>query len=132
MVISATENKSGKRARQLLCLITKLCLPLCDPLYCACQASRSMELFQARILEWVAISSISSFTESPVSSALQVDSIPTKPSGKPLIVDIILYKVIKKCLSHRYSHGTPAAVPVTPAHLIPSVDVSWFYFWLSF
>lgn len=25
MVISATENKSGKRARQLLCLITKLC-----------------------------------------------------------------------------------------------------------
>ena len=39
MVISAAENKSGKRARQLLCLITQLCPTLCDPLDCSLPGS---------------------------------------------------------------------------------------------
>ena len=39
MVISATENKSGKRARQILCLIIQLCPTLCDTLDCSLPGS---------------------------------------------------------------------------------------------
>ena len=39
------------------CLVTKLCVTLCNPMdYLAWQTPLSMEFFQARILEWVAIS----------------------------------------------------------------------------
>ena len=39
------------------CLITKLCLILCDPMDCSPPGSSVNEIFQARVLEWVAISS---------------------------------------------------------------------------
>ena len=38
----------------VLCLVAQLCLTLCDPMTRACQASLSMGILQARILEWVA------------------------------------------------------------------------------
>ena len=38
------------------CLIAKLCPTLCYPINCAHQASLSMRFFQARILQWIAIS----------------------------------------------------------------------------
>ena len=37
--------------------IAKLCLTLCDPLDCSLPGCSVHEIFQARILEWVAISS---------------------------------------------------------------------------
>ena len=39
------------------CLVTKLCPFLCDPMNCTPQGSFVHEISQARILEWVAISS---------------------------------------------------------------------------
>ena len=40
----------------MLCLVTQSCLTLCDPMDCSPPGS-SMGIIQARILEWVAISS---------------------------------------------------------------------------
>ena len=41
----------------VLCLVTQLCLTLCDLMDCSCQAPLSMGILQARILEWVAMPS---------------------------------------------------------------------------
>ena len=38
------------------CLVAKLCLDLCSPKDCSLPGSSVHEIFQARILEWVAIS----------------------------------------------------------------------------
>ena len=38
-------------------LVTQLCLTLCDPMDCSQPGSSVHGIFQARILEWVAISS---------------------------------------------------------------------------
>ena len=40
-----------------VCLVTQLCLTLCNPMAVACQASLSMGILQARILEWAAMPS---------------------------------------------------------------------------
>ena len=62
---------------------------LCDPMYCSLPGSSVYGIFQARILEWVAVS-FSRGSSRPwdwtwVScvSALQVDSLPADPSGMP-------------------------------------------------
>ena len=39
------------------CLIAQLCLTLCNPMDCSLPGSSAHVIFQARILEWVAISS---------------------------------------------------------------------------
>ena len=39
------------------CLVTKSCLTLCDPMDCSLPGSSVLGILQARILEWVAISS---------------------------------------------------------------------------
>ena len=39
------------------CLVAQLCLTLCDPMDCDLPGSSVHGTFQARILEWVAISS---------------------------------------------------------------------------
>ena len=38
------------------CIHAQLCLTLCDPMDCSSPDSSVHEIFQARILEWVAIS----------------------------------------------------------------------------
>ena len=69
--------------------VAHLCLTLCDPLDCSPPGSSVHEVFQARVLEWAAISfsrgSPNPGTEpaSPMSPALQADSLPSEPSGKP-------------------------------------------------
>ena len=40
-----------------VCSVPQWCLTLCDPMDCSPPGSCSLEIFQARILEWVAISS---------------------------------------------------------------------------
>ena len=40
----------------LVCLVTKLCPSLCDPMYYSLPGSSVHEISQERILEWVAIS----------------------------------------------------------------------------
>ena len=39
----------------VLCLVTQLCLTLCDLMDCSCQAPLSMGILQVRILEWLAM-----------------------------------------------------------------------------
>ena len=62
------------------------CLTLCDPMDCSLPGSSVHGILQARILEWVAIP-ISRRTPNPGiepgSPALQADSLPFEPLGKP-------------------------------------------------
>ena len=78
----------------LLCLVAQSCPTLCDPFDCRPPGSSVRGIYQARILKWVAISSSrgsfrpSSRYPSPVSPALQADSILTEPSWTPLLKPI--------------------------------------------
>ena len=72
-----------------VCLVTQLCPTLCDTVDCSLPDSSVLRIFQARKLKWVAISLFRGSSQpgirpvSLVSSALQTDSSPTDPSGKP-------------------------------------------------
>ena len=61
-------------------------LQSCDPMDCSPPGSSVHEIFQARKLEWVAISfsrgSSPPMWLNPGSSALQADSLPSEPPGK--------------------------------------------------
>ena len=46
----------GRISLVCCCLVTKLCLTLCDPMDCSPSGSSVHGISQARILEWVAIS----------------------------------------------------------------------------
>ena len=68
-------------------LVTKSCLTLCDPMDCSLPGSSVHGDSLAGIMEWVAIP----FTRGSSwyrielrSPALQVDSLPSEPSGKPM------------------------------------------------
>ena len=68
------------------CLVTKSCPTLCDPMDCGPPGSSVHGILQARILEWVAISFSRDLPDPgfiPGSLALQVDSLPSEPPGKP-------------------------------------------------
>ena len=71
-----------------LCMHAQSCLTLCDPMDCSLPGSSPRGIFQARILEWVAISfswQSSRYGIKPVfpgSPALQAGSIPLEPLGK--------------------------------------------------
>ena len=70
------------------------CPTLYGPMDCSPPGSSIHGIFQVRILEWVAMpSSRGSFDPGlePGSSALQADSLPSEPSGKP---HMILYNNI--------------------------------------
>ena len=66
-------------------LVTQSCPTLCDPMDCSLPGSSVHQILQARILEWVAISSSRDLPNpgiEPRSSALQADSLPAEPPGK--------------------------------------------------
>ena len=68
------------------CLVTKLCLTLCDPMDCSLLGSSAHGISQARILEWVAISfsrGSSQPRDQTTSPALQTDSILLNHLGSP-------------------------------------------------
>ena len=50
-------NQTKNRMYVCVCSVTRSCLTLCDPMDCSPPASSVHEILQARILEWVAISS---------------------------------------------------------------------------
>ena len=76
-----------------MCMCAKplqLCLTFCDPMDCSPPGSSLHGILQARILEWVAISSSRGSSRlrdrTRVASCLlpwQVDSLPLAPPGKP-------------------------------------------------
>ena len=61
--------------------VTQLCPTLCDPMDCIV-----LGILQARILEWVAFPFSRIFPTQV--SALQADSLPTEPPGKPTDVGV--------------------------------------------
>ena len=67
-------------------LVAQSCPTLCDSMDCSLSSSSVHGIHQSRILEWVVISSSRGFcqpgdwTRSP---ALQADSLPSEPTGKP-------------------------------------------------
>ena len=68
------------------------CLTLCNPMDCSLPGSSVLGIFQARILEWVAISSSrwSSQTRDQLPCLLhllhwQADSLPLAPPGNPVV-----------------------------------------------
>ena len=68
-------------------LVTQLCSTLCDPVDCSSLGSSFCRILLARILEWVAISSSRGIFLIQGSNldppALQADSLPSEPPGKP-------------------------------------------------
>ena len=59
----------------VLCLVAQLCLTYCNPMDCSLPGSSVRGILQARILEWVAVSSSRGLPDpgiKPVSLALQV------------------------------------------------------------
>ena len=70
----------------MLCLLTQLCLTLCDPMDCSPPGSSVHGIFQERILEWVAMPSSRESSQpriKPWSPTFQVDSLPSEPPRKP-------------------------------------------------
>ena len=93
------EKKNVKKERHLCspaCVCAKSlqsCSTLCDPMDCSPPGSSVHGALQARILEWGAMPSSGGIFPSwgpnpclPVPPALQVDSLPTEPPGKPICV----------------------------------------------
>ena len=67
-------------------LVTKLCPTFCDSMNCSPPGSTVHGVFQARILEWVAISFSRGSPQpriEPASSAWQADSLPLNHPGSP-------------------------------------------------
>ena len=68
-------------------LVTQSCPTLCDLRDCSSPGSSVHGILQARILEWVASSSPGDLPNpgiEPRSPALQADSLPSEPLGKPI------------------------------------------------
>ena len=71
------------------CSVAKSCLTLCDPMDCSPPGSSVHGIYQARILEWVAISSPKGSPQprdwtSPMAPALAGRFFTIEPPGKPL------------------------------------------------
>ena len=69
-----------------VCLVTQLCLTLCDPRDCSLPGSSVHGNLQARTLEWVACPPPGDLPDpgiEPGSPALQMGSLPSEPPGKP-------------------------------------------------
>ena len=69
-----------------VCWVVQSCPTLCDPMDCRLPGSSVHRILQARILEWVVMPSSRGSSQSriePRSRALQVDSLPSEPAGKP-------------------------------------------------
>ena len=67
-------------------LVARSCPTLCDPMDCSPPDSSVHGILQARILEWVVVCFSRDLPDpgiEPWSPALQVDSSPSEPSGKP-------------------------------------------------
>ena len=65
--------------------VAQSCLTLCDPMDCSLQCSSVHGVFQARVLEWVAISfsrGSSQPSDQTWVSCMQSDTLPSKPPGK--------------------------------------------------
>ena len=81
--------------------VTQLCPTLCNPMDCSLPGSSVHGIFQARILEWVAISffrASSQPRDQTQSPTLWADALPSETQGKPISkVVIYYYSYLKLC-----------------------------------
>ena len=94
-------------------LTTYLCPALCDPVDCSLPGSSVHGILQSRILEWVAILFPRGLPDpgiEPCSPALQADSLPSEPPGKPLFGTRLLIIAI----FYDYSNNL-VTTPVAPS-----------------
>ena len=93
-------------------LVTQLYLTLCDPMESSLPGSSVHGILQARILEWV-FSSPGDFpypgTE-PRSPALQADSLPFEPPGKPIYMPSLVATVNSVWLRPVLTQSTPSTI----------------------
>ena len=84
----------------------QLCLTLCDPMDCSLPGSSVHGILQARVLECVAIP-FSSYLPDPVieprSPALQAESLPTEPPGRPIVVSMYVGYIYDQKMFGGYS-----------------------------
>ena len=74
--------------------VAQLCLTLCDPMDCSLPGSSVHGIFQARVLDWVAISFSGGLPNpgiEPRSPSLQADALPSEPPGKPFLCIVSCY-----------------------------------------
>ena len=67
--------------------VVQLCPTICDPMDCSLSGSSIHGIFQARVLEWIAIAfsrGSSLPRDRTLPPALQADALPSEPPGKPL------------------------------------------------
>ena len=72
------------KKKNLEVLVAQLCLTFCNPMYCSSLGSPVHRIFQARILDWVAIPFSRGLPEpgiEPGFPVLQADSLPSEPPG---------------------------------------------------
>ena len=77
---------TGNKQLPGLYLVTQSCPTLCDPKDCSPPGFSAHGILQTRIQEWVAIAFSRGYPDpgiEPRSLALQADSLPSKPQGKP-------------------------------------------------
>ena len=88
------------KVRYLIVQVSKVvqsCLTVCDPMDCSLPRSSVHGIFQARVLEWVAIPSPGDLSDpgiEPMSPVLQADSLPTELGEKPYSQSILPPKVV--------------------------------------
>ena len=67
--------------------VAQSCPTLCHPMDCSLPDSSVNGIFQARVLDWIAISFSGDLPDpgsEPRSPALQADALPSEPPGKPI------------------------------------------------
>ena len=83
---SSLQYTEGAAHDAVLCLAAQSCPTLCESMDCSPPGSSAHKSLQERILEWVAMPSSRGSSQpgiEPRSPALQVNSLPAEPPGKP-------------------------------------------------
>ena len=90
-----------------LCSVTQLCLTLFDSMDCSSPGSSIHGILQARILEWVSFPPSGDLPDpgiKPRFPALEVDSLPAVPPGKPTnTIDIVYSNLFDICFQQIFS-----------------------------
>ena len=86
MKVSKKMKNPTDQSEKVKVLVTQSCLTFCDPMDCSPPDSSVHGILQARVLEWVAIPFQRNLPDQEIklgSPALQANSLPSEPSGKP-------------------------------------------------
>ena len=88
--MQAVGRRKRNFRRQCMCMLSKSCLTLCDPMDCSTPVFSVQGIFQARILEWVAMPTSRGFSQPKdgnqvfCSSCIAGGFFTAEPPGKPL------------------------------------------------